>query len=112
MSDFEDRLSGLMAQIPMIQQRVADAKERASAGTAEGSAGGGIVKVTANGEHRLVSLKIDPTAMEPPDLELLEDLIVAAVTQAQASVTARLQDEMSTALGGLPLGDISSLLPG
>ncbi len=112
MSDFQQQLQNLMTQIPAIQQRMADARERLASVTAEGSSGGGMVTVTVNGKHRLTSLRIDPAALEPPDVALLEDLVQAAVNQAQENVNARVQEELTAAAGGLPVGDLSTFLGG
>ena len=110
MSDFQQQLSNLMSQLPVIQQRMADAREKLSAVTAEGAAGGGLVTATANGKHRVVSLRIDPAVLDPPDVALLEDLVQAAVNQAQENVNVRVREELSSAMGGLPMGDLSSFL--
>jgi len=112
MSDFQQQLSNLMSQLPMIQRRMAEAREKLASVTAEGSAGGGMVTVTVNGKHRVVSLTIDPAAVDPPDVALLEDLVQAAVNQAQENVNARVQEELTAAAGGLPVGDLSTFLGG
>ena len=116
--DFQKQIAELMAQLPAIQQRMEDARARAEQIRAEGSAGGGLVTAKVNGKHRVESLTIDAnalmgaTALAPEDIALLEDLIVAAVNQAQERVTARLKDELTEAAGGLPLPDLSSILGG
>lgn len=110
MADLKDQLSSLMSQLPAIQRQVAEAKARVEGLVAEGSAGGGVVRARVNGKHRILGLTIDPAAIDPPDLALLEDLIVAAINQAHENVAATVRDELSSAIGGLPMGDLSSFL--
>ena len=73
--------------------------------------GGGMVDVTMNGRMELVSIKIDPLAVDSRDVEMLQDLIVAAVNQAQARAQEMAQQEMGRATG-LPLGGLMGLFGG
>ncbi len=67
----------------------------------EGTAGGGVVKVHMNGNQEVVALKIDPQAVDPADLEMLEDLLAAAFNQAVKKAKALAQKEMGKATGGM-----------
>ena len=69
----------------------------------EGRSGGGLVVMTLNGKGELAGVKIDPSLLEPGEAEILEDLIVAAHTDAKAKVEQMLQEKMQGLTGGLPL---------
>jgi len=74
-----------------------DLKER----VVEGTAGGGVVKVHMNGQQELLSLKIDPEAVDPDDVDMLQDLVLAAVNQAVKKSKALAQKEMGKLTGGM-----------
>jgi DNA-binding YbaB/EbfC family protein len=95
-----------------MQSRMAEIQERLEKETFSASVGGGLVEVTADGKGGVRSIKIDPSAVDPDDLEMLEDLILAAIAQAQAKGRERLEAEMRQATGGMPLPDLGSLLGG
>ena len=107
MSDQPD-MGELLRQAMAVQQRLLAAQEEARNATVEGSAGGGLVRVTMTGAGDVKSVRIDPDAVDPGDVEMLEDLVLAAVRDA----LHRVQDLQSTAMGGL--GDLTDLpgLPG
>jgi len=67
------------------------------------SAGGGMVTATVDGKGRLKGVRIDPTVVDPADVEMLEDLVTAAVTEAQTKAASELEAEMRKVSGGLPL---------
>lgn len=67
------------------------------------SSGGGIVTVTADGKGRVRQIRIDPSVVDPADVEMLEDLVVAAVTEAQQRAEQVYEEEMKKVAGGLPL---------
>jgi DNA-binding YbaB/EbfC family protein len=69
----------------------------------EGQSGGGLVLLTLNGKGELVGVKIDASLAKPEEVEILEDLIVAAHTDAKAKVERLLQEKMQSLTGGLPL---------
>ena len=75
-------LTGMLQQAREMQERMAAAKDRISELKVEGNAGGGMVRAQASGDLRVLSLSIDPTLLESPDREMLEDLTMAAVNQA------------------------------
>jgi len=94
-------LAGIMKQAQMIQQKMAKLQEEASQKTAEGTAGGGAVTVVVSGKNEIKSLVIKPEAVDPNDVEMLQDLIMAAVNEALKKVHAELSDEMSKITGGM-----------
>lgn len=94
-------LAGIMKQAQMIQQKMAKLQEEASLKTAEATAGGGAVTVVVSGKNEIKSLVIKPEAVDPNDVEMLQDLIMAAVNEALKKVHAELSDEMSKITGGM-----------
>lgn len=91
----------LMKEAQRAQKKVAEAQERLAAMTVEGNAGGGLVSVTATGDGTIRSVKIDPSAVDPSDLTMLEDLVTAAVADAQRQAKELNEREMGSAMGGL-----------
>ncbi|ADI15484.1 YbaB/EbfC family nucleoid-associated protein [Truepera radiovictrix] len=91
----------LMKEAQRAQQKMQEAQERLATLSVEGSAGGGLVTATANGEGTITAIKIDPSTVDPDDLELLEDLVMAAVNDAQRKAKELQESEMSAAMGGL-----------
>ena len=94
----------VMDQAKTVQDRMSNAQERAKALTAEGSAGGGLVKVVASGDKRIQSIRIDKVAVDPRDVEMLEDLIVAGVNDALRRVGELTEQELGSATGGIDVG--------
>ncbi len=92
----------LLGQFTGFQQQL---QEQLAAIEVEGSAGGGMVTVSCNGQQEIIRVKIDPEVVVPTDIELLEDLIRAAVNEAQSRARDRAQEEIRKLLGGLPLPD-------
>ncbi len=86
-----------------IQSRMSEAQEKLKAITVVGTAGGDMVRVELNGQMEVRSIKISPEAVDPEDIEMLEDLTLAAFTDAVAKVKDRIQEEMSSITGGLNL---------
>jgi DNA-binding YbaB/EbfC family protein len=107
-----NQLQQLMQMGQQMQSRMAEIQERLEKETFSASAGGGLVEATADGKGVVRSLKIDPSAVDPDDLEMLEDLILAAISQAQSKARAQLEAEMRQATGGMPMPDLGSLLGG
>jgi DNA-binding YbaB/EbfC family protein len=93
----------LLKQAQMMQERLAEMQARLAEKTVEASSGGGMVKAVMNGKHEVVSLKIDPEVVNPADVEMLEDLIVAALSEARTRVDDMIRNEMSSLTGGLPI---------
>ena len=96
-------LGDIMKQAQALQSRFQEAQERVSAIEAEGQSGGGMVRVTINGKGVAKAVRIDPSLIDPKDVGMLEDLVVAAMNDARAKVDARMSEEMSKMTGGLPL---------
>ena len=91
----------MMRQARKMQEQIAAAQESLSQATVDASAGGGMVKVTVNGEMQITSLKIDPEALDPEDVEMLEDMITAAVNEAVRGVAEMANRQMGAITGGL-----------
>ena len=89
-----------MQQAQQLQAGLAKAQEELSNITLEASSGGGVVKVTINGQQKIQSVKILPEVINPDDVELLEDLVLTAVSEA----IARSQEAAAEHLGGLTGG--------
>jgi len=87
-----------------LAEKMARMQEDMEKRTAEGSAGGGMVKVVANGHQQIVSVKIEKEAMDSNDVEMLQDLIVAAVNNALDKIREMNQDDLSQLTGGLDMG--------
>jgi len=96
-------LAGIMKQAQMIQQKMAKLQEEAAQKTAEATAGGGAVTVVVSGKNEIKSLVIKPEAVDPNDVEMLQDLIMAAVNEALKKVHAELSEEMSRITGGMSI---------
>ena len=94
-------LAGIMKQAQMIQQKMAKLQEEAAQKTAEASAGGGAVTVVVSGKNEIRSLIIKPEAVDPNDVEMLQDLIAAAVNEALKKVHEEMSSEMSKITGGM-----------
>ena len=95
--------SGMMKQAQELQTRMAEMQAEMERARVEGQSGGGLVVLTLNGKGELVGVKIDASLAKPEDVEILEDLIVAAHTDAKAKVERLLQEKMQSLTGGLPL---------
>ncbi len=90
-----------MKQAQMMQQKMARLQEEAAQKTAEVSVGGGAVTAVVNGKNQLLSLTIKKEAVDPEDVEMLQDLVVSAVNEALKKVQNELASEMSKITGGL-----------
>lgn len=96
-------LGQIMKQVQDMQARMAEMQEKLVELELVGTAGGGMVRATVNGKGTVKALKIDPSLVAPGEIEVLEDLVIAAVNDAKTKVDDRLQSEMSKFTGGLPL---------
>ncbi len=96
-------LGQMMKQAQQMQAKMAELQEQLAAAEMTGLAGGGMVQVTMNGKGELRAVKIDPSLAVPDDVEVLEDLIVAAANEAKAKVEAHVAEEMQQLTGGLSL---------
>ena len=94
---------GMMKQAKQLQEKMQGLQEEVGALILEGSAGGGLVKVTVNGKSELKSLRIDPSLLKPEEAEIVEDLIVTAYGDARQKAEAALAEKMRAMAGGLNL---------
>ncbi|MBF0319427.1 MAG: YbaB/EbfC family nucleoid-associated protein [Nitrospirae bacterium] len=104
-------LGNLMKEAQKLQERMMKMQEEAAQKTAEASSGGGMVTAVANGSGQLISITIDKEVVNPDDLDMLQDLVVAACNEAIKMAADQVQEEMSKATGGLQIPgmpDISS----
>lgn len=91
----------MMKQARKMQEQLAAAQETIAQSTVDASAGGGMVKVTVSGDMQVTSLKIDPEAIDPEDVEMLEDMVMAAVNEALRGVGELANRQMGAVTGGL-----------
>jgi hypothetical protein len=105
-------LSGLLKQAQKMQEAMQEVQESLVNIKVDGSAGGGMVNVTANAAQDILEIKIDPEVVDPDDVEMLEDLILAAVNQALENAKKRSQEEMSSVTGGMMPNLPGMKLPG
>lgn len=96
-------LGQLMKQAQQMQTKMAEMQEKLGALEIEGAAGGGLVRATVSGKGELKSLKIEPSLVDPKEVEVLEDLVVAAVNDARGKIDALAAEEMKKLTGGIPL---------
>ena len=86
-----------------LQAKVAELQERLDAQEISASAGGGMVKAVVDGKGTVKTLNIDSAVVDPGDVEMLEDLVLAALSEAQKKARAQYDEEMKKATGGLPM---------
>ena len=96
----------MMKQAQKMQQDMLKMQEELEVKQYEAAAGGGVVKAVVNGKHEVVSLTIDPEAVDPQDVEMLQDMVVAAVNEAMRKAEAEASQNMSRLTGGLNLGGL------
>ena len=96
----------MMRQAQKMQEEMMRAQEELETQTYESAAGGGIVRAVVSGKKELVTLEIDPEAVDPDDVEMLQDLVVAAVNEALRMSEAAASERMGALTGGLNLGGL------
>lgn len=96
-------LGQMMKQAQAMQAKMAEMQEKLGQLEVTGQSGAGMVKATLNGKSELRRLKIDPSLVDPNEVEVMEDLIVAAVNDARSKVEAAVAEEMKQVTGGLDL---------
>jgi DNA-binding YbaB/EbfC family protein len=96
-------LGNMLKEAQKLQSRMAEMQAKLDAIEVAGAAGGGMVSVTLNGKGEMRKVKIDPSLVDPAEVEILEDLVVAAFNDAKAKVEAHVQDEMGKLTGGMNL---------
>lgn len=96
-------LSQLMQLSQQLQSKMSELQESLESKTLQASSGGGMVTVTVDGKGQVKQVQIDPTCVDPRDVEMLEDLVLAAVSEAQGKAQVEYENEMRKATGGLPM---------
>ncbi|MBS6367103.1 MAG: YbaB/EbfC family nucleoid-associated protein [Clostridiales bacterium] len=96
----------MMKQAQKMQQEMLKMQQEMETKAYEATAGGGVVTASVNGKHELVSIAIDPEAVDPEDVEMLQDLVVAAVNEAMRKADADAATSMQKLTGGLNLGGL------
>ena len=96
-------MANLQRMAQQMQQEMLRVQQELESATVDGSAGGGVVSATVTGKQELVSLTIDPSAVDPNDVEMLQDLVVAAVNDALRASRELAEQKMSAVTGGLRL---------
>jgi len=94
-------LGNMMKQVQQMQAKMEEMQAELELMVIEGSAGGGMVKVTVNGKGDMLSMTIDPEVVDKDDIEMLQDLIVAAINQAKEKAHEKQQEHMAGLTGGL-----------
>ncbi|MCU1449020.1 MAG: hypothetical protein JWP02_1190 [Acidimicrobiales bacterium] len=106
MSPKQPDMGDLLKQAQKMQEQLMEAQASAAEQVVEGQSGGGVVKVTVSGGMEFQSVTIDPDAVDPEDVAMLEDLVLAAIHDAVAKANQLTQQ----AMGGLDLGGLGGLL--
>ncbi|MDH4099629.1 MAG: YbaB/EbfC family nucleoid-associated protein [Nitrospirota bacterium] len=94
-------MGNIMKQAQALQDKMAKTQEEIAARTVEASSGGGMVTATVNGRGEMVGLAVDPSVLEGGDVEMLQDLVVAAVSEAQRRAKEYMAQEMAKVTGGM-----------
>ena|SRR5215471_7244620 len=93
----------MMKQAQELQKQLLKQQEELSKKTFEASSGGGMVSATVNGKNEVVALKIEKDVVNPDDVGMLQDLIIAAVNEAQGRAREEMEKEMSGLMGGMKM---------
>lgn len=96
-------MAGMMQKVQKLQKQMKKLQEELRQRTVEVASGGGAVKVVMNGDKQVVSLTIDPSAVDPEDVEMLQDLLSAAFNESTKKVDEMMTTEMNKLTGGLGL---------
>ena len=96
----------MMKQAQKMQQELMRMQEEQESKTYSAKAGGGMVTATVNGKHEVVGLEINPEAVDPDDVEMLQDMVIAAVNEAMRTADAEAAQNMSRLTGGMNLGGL------
>ena len=98
--------AAMMKQAQKMQQEMMRMQQELENTNYTAAAGGGMVKAVVNGKHELVDLQINPEAVDPDDVEMLQDMVIAAVNEAMRTADSAAQNNMSKLTGGLNLGGL------
>jgi len=96
----------MMKQAQKLQQEMLRMQEEQEKATYTAKAGGGMVTATVNGKHEVIGLEINPEAVDPDDVEMLQDMVIAAVNEAMRTADAEAAQNMSRFTGGMNLGGL------
>jgi len=96
-------MNKMMKQVQKMQQEMIKLQEELGSRTVEGSAGGGAVVAVANGRNEIISIQIKPEAVDPSDVEMLQDMVLAAVNDALKRAREMVAQEMGRFTGGLKI---------
>ncbi len=110
LGDLGGLMGNLMGQVQQMQSKMKQMQEKLRSVTVTGQAGGGIVTVTANGAAEIVRIEIDPVAVDPRDIPMLEDLVVAATNAALTRAAEHKKQAMASVTGGVSLPGLTDLL--
>lgn len=97
------KFGDMMKQAQALQERLARLQEEAGKKTVEGTAGGGMVVAVANGRQEILSIKIDPEVVNREEVEMLQDLVLAAVNEARRKAQELMAEEMKGLTGGIQI---------
>lgn len=93
----------MMKQAQQMQAKMEKMQDELKERTVEATSGGGVVRVVVNGKFQVLDLEIDPDAVDPDDVEMLEDLVLAAINEGMREVQDMINDEMGDLTGGMNL---------
>ncbi len=99
-------MNQLMKQAQQMQEQMRKAQEELARQTVQAESGGGMVQVTLNGKQELIAIHIDPQAVDPEEVDFLEDLILAAIQEGQKKVARMTEESMGRMTGGLDLSGL------
>ena len=97
------KLDNIMKQAQKMQKQMMDIQEELANRTVEATVGGGVVTVVANGQQQVLSITIDPEVVDASDIEMLQDLILAAVNEAYRKSQELMTNEMNKLTGGMKI---------
>lgn len=106
----QKQVNQMMKQVQKMQAEMAAAQDALAETTVEGSAGGGMVKVTVSGTGDVQAVRIDPEVVDPEDVEMLEDLVLAAVNEGLRQANELANQRIGGVTGGIDLGGLGGLL--
>ena len=95
--------NNMMKQAQDLQKKMAEAQKKVESLEAEGTSGGGLIKIIIDGKNNVKSVKIDESLISKEDVEILEDLILAAFNDGKEKIQKKISDEISSITGGLQL---------
>lgn len=108
----QPNMQQMLAQVQQMQEDMLAAQEELADEQVEATAGGGMVTVLVNGRQEVLSVRIDPEAVDPDDVDMLQDLVVAGVNEALRKAKEIADERLGGATGGVDLGGMGNLLGG